>query len=381
MARRLAGDDRYDLVALCDRNLGKLRFFQEQTGLEKIPGYASVQACLSQCDVDAVAVTTPDHTHTEVAVPALEANKHVFVEKPLDISLSACQALIEADRRAGGKTFVGHNLRYAPVYAAIRDLIAAGEIGDVLTIQADEFYDGGRTYFRRWNRLRRYGGGLWVTKACHDFDILHWLAGRAPIAVSAAAGLSYYRPRSDATLYCGECRYVDTCPDSFYVIKRRRGITGKLLSEVGAEFGDPRPDLCLFNSDKDTFDHGVAMVEFERGLLATYTCSVVAGFTERRIRVAGPKGTIDGVLGEATVTLRRRDPRATEEVPVRGASGGHGGADSLLFDAFHGFVRGVERPRVQLEEAMVAVVLGLAARQSADEGRRVPVAELSAGRA
>ena len=63
-------------------------------------------------------------------------------------------------------------------------------VGRVLTVQADEFYDGGRGYFRRWNRLRSEGGGLWLTKASHDFDLLYWLSGRtAPLDLDVHAQL------------------------------------------------------------------------------------------------------------------------------------------------------------------------------------------------
>jgi predicted dehydrogenase len=376
MAARLARDERYELVALCERNLPKLDHFKRERGLDHIPGYASIEECIDQEVFDAVAVTTPDGTHAEVALPALAAGKFVFLEKPLDITAQACRRIIEADAQAGGRTFVGHNLRFAPVYVKAKELVDRGEIGDVLTIQADEFYDGGRTYFRRWNRLRAVGGGLWITKASHDFDLLHWFAGQQPVSVHAFAELSYYRPREGAALYCADCQWIDSCPDSFYLIKRRRGLEGKLLSEVAAEHGDPRPDLCLYNSDKDTFDHGIATVEFEGRIIGTYTCNVVAGFTERRLRIAGTKGAIDGVLGGDHLTLRRRDPSATEAIPLDVGAGGHGGADQYLFDAFHAFTQGLDQPKVKPQEAMVAVLMGLAARSSSDEGRRVRIGEL-----
>jgi predicted dehydrogenase len=344
--------------------------------LDHIPGYDSIAECLDNVDLDAVVVTTPDNSHAECAVPALRAAKYVFVEKPLDVTQEACQEIIRADEAAGGRTFVGHNLRFAPVYRAVKELVDDGTIGEVLSLQADEFYDGGRTYFRRWNRLRRFGGGLWITKSCHDFDILHWLAGRAPLSVHAYAELSYYRPRQDAALYCADCAMVDTCPDSFYVIKARRGLTDRLLSEVAADYGDPRPDLCLYNSDKDTFDHGMATIEFEDGVLATYTCSVVAGFTERRIRVSGTKGTIDGTLGGDVLVVRGRDPSTVREVALGSGRGGHGGGDRAIFQAFHHFAQGQRGPQVRPQEAMVAVLMGLAARRSADERRRVTIAEL-----
>jgi len=374
-AKKLADDPQYDLVALCDILEGKLDYFKSKYELPDTPGYTSIEACLAAEDLDAVVVTTHDGAHADVVVPALEAGKFVFVEKPLDVTEERCRAIVEADHKAGGKTAVGMNLRFAPFYAAVKKLLDEGAVGRVLTIQADEFYDGGRTYFRRWNRLRSFGGGLWITKASHDFDLLYWLAGANPVSVYAVDKLTHYKPRDDAPLYCADCPRRDECPDGFYAIKKRRNVTEKLLSEVAAEHGAPRPDLCLFNSDKDTFDHGIVTVEFDNEALGTYTCNVVAGFTDRRLRVSGTEGTLEGSLGGKTVLVRKRDPNSAEEVPLELLGGGHGGGDRLLYEEFYEFIKGRGEPRVRPAEGMVAVLMGLAANRSADDKRRVEMSE------
>lgn len=365
-------DPNYELVALCEGIGGKLDFYKKSKDLEHIPGYGSLAECLENEEFDAVVVSTPDGHHAEVVIPALEAGKYVFVEKPLEVTEEKCRAIVEADKKAGGKTFVGFNLRFAPVYVKVKELIDQGAIGDILTIQADEFYDGGRTYFRRWNRLREIGGGLWVTKASHDFDIIYWMAGQKPVSVYALAELSYYKQRDDVPLYCGDCPEKDTCCDGFYFIKKGEI---ELLSEAAAEHGAPRPDLCLFNSRKDTFDHGIATVQFENGVFATYTCNVVAGFSNRRIRISGTKGTIDADLHGQKIILRKRDPSETMEIPVGGAGGGHGGAGIFILKNFYEFVKGLREPRVRPDEAMVAVLMGLAASRSGDESRQVKMCE------
>jgi predicted dehydrogenase len=374
-AKKLRAEPGFNLVALCEKNPGKLAFFQQQEGISDLPGFANFADCLTQIDFEAVVVTTPDGHHAEIVLPALAAGKYVFVEKPLEISVEKCRAIIDADAAAGGKTWVGFNLRFAPVYVKIKELIDRGVLGKILTIQADEFYDGGRTYFRRWNRLREVGGGLWITKACHDFDLLCWLAGETPLALNAFDGLNYYRPRADATLFCADCPHNETCPDSYFGIKRREGVTEKLLAEVGAEFGDPRPDLCLFNSDKNTFDHGIASVEFNHGILGTYTCNVVTGFSDRRIRVSGTRGTVDGSLETGKLRLQRRDPSGVEEIDAAAETAAHGGGDNYIFQSFRNFILGADSPCVRPAEAIIPVLLGLAANRSSDEKRRVALTE------
>lgn len=358
----------FELVGLVDQSPGKLDFIVQDKQLGPIKRFSNLPEALQGVDCDAVAVFTHDAAHADLVVPALKAGKHVFVEKPLDVKEEKLQAIIDADRHAGGRTFVGFNLRYAPVYQTVHRLIQEGAVGKVLTIQADEFYDGGRTYFRRWHRLRSVGGGLWITKACHDFDLLYWMAGANPVSVYASASLDHYRPRSDAAMHCRDCDLNKTCPDRYEKLISPTSRPGKLNAITEKETGQ-KPDLCLFNSSKETFDHGVATVTFANHVIATYTVNVVAGFTNRLMRIGGTKALIDADLVAGTVTLRRRDPSGEEQVPVPTGQGSHGGADGQVFPNFAAFIRGQAPGHryVAPPEAAVAVRIGLAATKSSDE--------------
>lgn len=358
-----------DIIALCDRIRAKAEWAIREYGLCDAKAFDSIEKMLSSIDCDAVIIATADAHHAEAAVPALEAGKYVFLEKPLDTTLAGCRAIIEADEKAGGKTFVGFNLRYAPVYETLKAQVDAGAIGKVLTIQADEFYNGGRTYFRRWNRLRSEGGGLWITKASHDFDLLAWFAGTRPRQIYAAAEKTYYVPKAEAAMQCRHCKLQEACPD-------RALKEAPAFDRLTEEHDGPPYDLCLYNADSDTFDHGIATVHFEDGIIATYTCNVVVGFEDRRMRVSGTKGTMDGHLAGEMVILRRRDPSETIEVPLcSDVSDGHGGADGRMLDQFLRFVRGIALPKCRPAEAAIAICMGLAATRSSDEHRAINMDE------
>jgi predicted dehydrogenase len=356
-----------ELVGLCDLYPSRMDYVKEYYNLGDIPCFTDINQCLTGVKCDAVLIFTPDGTHAEVAIPALQAGKFVFLEKPLEITHEKCQDIIDADIAAGGKTYVGFNLRHAPVYKKIKELIDAGVLGRMLTIQADEFYDGGRTYFRRWNRLREKGGGLWITKACHDFDYIQWLAGAEAEYVSASSALTYYKPKKDAAQYCGDCKLADNCPDAFAwygVNKLAENVCDYLKS--AEKDGMPRLDLCLYNSDKDTFDHGIAIVRFARDIIATYTVNVVAGFTNRTIRISGTEATVDGDLDTREIVIRYRDPSKEERFTVAEVTGGHGGADKFILPDFIAFIRGEKNAKISPCEAYKGVKIGLAARDSAD---------------
>jgi predicted dehydrogenase len=357
-----------EITAVCDRYIRRAAYIVQQCQLTGTRVFDDIGPLLAAVECDAVMVTTTDAHHAEVVVPALKAGKFVFCEKPLETTARKCKAIIAADHQAGGKTFVGFNLRYAPVYARVKQIIDSGALGDLLTIQADEFYDGGRTYFRRWNRSRAEGGGLWITKASHDFDLLYWFAGAKPLEVQAMAAKTYYVPKAEAAMQCRHCRLEATCPD-------RAPREAPALVQIREESGGEPHDLCLYNAPSDTFDHGIATVAFERSILATYTCNVVAGFSDRRIRVAGTKGTIEGCLSGTTLTLYKRDPSACIQVPVDVDLGiSHGGADADVQESFFRFVRGEAEPKCRPADAITPVCLGLAATLSGDTHRAVSMA-------
>jgi len=357
-----------EITALCDRYIKRAEYMAQQCNLTSARIFTDVNELLRSVACDAVMVTTSDAHHAEVVVPALQAGKFVFCEKPLETTVKGCKAIIAADRQAGGKTFVGFNLRYAPVYAKVKQVTDSGVLGDILTIQADEFYDGGRTYFRRWNRFRSEGGGLWITKASHDFDLLYWFAGAKPLEVFATAQKTYYVPKAEASMQCRHCKLESTCPDR---APREASALVRIREEAG---GEPH-DLCLYNAPSDTFDHGIATVTFERGIMATYTCNVVAGFSDRRIRVAGTKGTIEGCLSGKSLTLYQRDPSARSEVPIDvDLRISHGGADADVQESFFRFVRGEAEPKCRPQDAITPVCMGLAATLSGDTHRAVGMA-------
>src|SRR5690606_9414694 len=105
-----------------------------------IPIFSSLEDALQAVACDAVVVATPDGYHVEPVCTALRYGVYVYVEKPLAITLEDCLTIVRADEAVGRRTMVGFNLRFAPLYRRLRQLIVDGAVGRLLTIQADEFY-------------------------------------------------------------------------------------------------------------------------------------------------------------------------------------------------------------------------------------------------
>jgi predicted dehydrogenase len=321
--------------------------------------------------VDAVFVTTHDAAHAEPAVAALNAGKHVFCEKPLATSLEACDAIIEAAGNAPGIFYLGMNLRHGPVHEKLHEIRFSGRLGKLLTIETNEYYYGGRTYFRRWNRLREFGGGLWITKTCHDFDLLNWISGGNAVRIFGLSSLSHYRSKPGAAAYCRICDLKTQCPD-YYEVSDEKGTGAQAALWLTEQHTGQKRDVCLYNSDKDTFDNAMALVEFDNDVRATHTCNVVSARETRQMRLMGTEGAAEGDMDEGTVTVWKRHTKEKETFDLRERmTSGHGGADdSIMQDFFHCCHTGA-KPRSSWEDGRRSVAMGLAARESCDTGEVV----------
>ncbi len=324
---------------------------------------------------DALIICTPDYAHVEPAVTALSSNIHVFCEKPMATSLKDCDKIISVARKSTAIFYLGFNLRHSPMHDTMHQLITSGRLGKITTIEANEYYYGGKTYFRRWNRLEKFGGGLWLTKACHDFDLLNWMAGADPQTVYAVASLSHYRKKPGAATLCRNCKFQYECPDYFDICNEGSSEWDELWRQIRIETekqgGEPA-DLCLFNSDKDTFDNGIAVVTYKNDIRATYTVNVLASRSTRQMRVIGTEGTAEGDMenGSIEVTERHTNRKYTYDLRTLMA-GGHGGADDrMILDFLHTCYTG-KKPKSSWAEGRRAVELSLAARESSAKGKIV----------
>jgi predicted dehydrogenase len=143
-----------------------------------VAGYRDL---LARDDVEVVSVCGPNFVHREIAVAAAEAGKHVWVEKPAGRDLADAQAIADAVHAAGVQSAVGFNYRNVPAVEAARDLIAAGDIGDVETVSvrllAD--YAAHPDGALSWRFDPAFAGtGVLGDLASHGLDLARYVAGQ-----------------------------------------------------------------------------------------------------------------------------------------------------------------------------------------------------------
>ena len=195
LARNVAACPKATLAALCDSALAAVA----RVGL-RFPG--NIKRCtdlnqvLADPAIEAVLIATPSGLHHRHALAALEARKHVFVEKPLAMTSAEARELIRAARNQDRTLMVGHTFLYNNIVHEVKRRIDSGELGKV-------YY----AYSQRLNlgRFRRDSDVLW-TLAPHDLSILNYLFDGRPSRV-AARGRAFIHANGVAELAFADLEY------------------------------------------------------------------------------------------------------------------------------------------------------------------------------
>lgn len=330
----------------------------------------NVSEALADDTVDVVFVTVPDHLHREVAEPAFDAGKHVFLEKPLATNASDAIAILSAWHRSGRILQLGYVLRQAPFYAAIRKVVQDGLLGSVRVANLSEQLDvrHGGSFMRRWHASSRFSGGMLVHKGCHDLDILCWVLDAMPRRVSSFGGLDSFA-REPPAAFCSQCAERETCPYVDSGLHERR---------VPAEAADPTAyglDRCVFHPDKDIVDNQVVSFELNNGTRGSFSLTMQGPVrSERRISLVGDLGTLDGTFEDGRFVVMFTDRSREPYAWMRDARsrGGHGGGDRVtMLEFLNACVDRAAPPVTSSEEAIRGLVFALAAERARTSGKVV----------
>lgn len=178
LIRNFRSSEAWDLRVVCDLDTSRAeRVLGPRSGVDVT---ASLDDVLARDDVHAIAIATPARTHQEVALAALEAGMHVLVEKPLADSVASGTAMIELARERGLVLMADHTYCYTPAVLKIRELIGAGELGEILFIDSVRINLG----------LVQPDVDVFWDLAPHDLSILDFVlpGGLVPDQVAAHGG-------------------------------------------------------------------------------------------------------------------------------------------------------------------------------------------------
>jgi len=159
-----------EVVAIADTNLKSANEVAGKFGITSV--FLNYMDVIKHPDVEAVVICSPTDTHAKYIVDAAKAGKHIFCEKPVDLSLEVIKVAIAAAEKAGVKLMVGFNRRFDPNFLKIRQLVAEGKIGDphILKITSRDPAPPPPEY-------SAVSGGMFMDMTIHDFDMARYITG------------------------------------------------------------------------------------------------------------------------------------------------------------------------------------------------------------
>ncbi len=322
---------------------------------------------------DAVMIVTPNATHAELTELALRHRRHVFLEKPVATSWDEVRRIAEAAANAPDRLVLpGFVLRHSAFYRRVKEICAAGSLGRIAMIQADErlALEHSISYRRGWRRKVSATGGSMNEKCSHDLDILCWLKQpqAVPTAVFSAGGQFLFASRDDAPATCPQCD-DRSCPFRL-TPEKLCGAEGSFKRDLGDA------DRCVYHTDADVKTDQSATILFSDGSQAVFTMLMYSGRPGRNLLIHGTEGMLEGDYesGRISVHNYRTGGELNYSIPSRRW---HGGGDAMMLNDFFDSIDHDCAPISTLADGAAATRLALAADRSAEEKRLVPLDEFA----
>ena len=395
-----------ELVGLCDRNQSRmdLRNRELPEAHAQVPTYLpdEFDRMVAEAKPDVVIVTSVDATHSDYIVRAMQLGCDVVTEKPMTTDEKRCTQILKTARKTGRKLQVTFNYRYSPPRSQVKEMLDAGAIGDVRSVDFHWMLDTrhGADYFRRWHRRRENSGSLLVHKATHHFDLVNWWIGARPVEVFAFGRRSFYTPQTAEEVFglqgrserCHTCQVHQRCPFHLDLAANER--LSRMYLQCEHEDGYFR-DRCVFSEQIDIWDTMNVSVRYDSGATMSYSLNAFMPMEGYTITFNGARGrlehracentyisgdgTVPGELekGKVSITLIPAF-KQPQDVEVRTGRGGHGGGDVVLLDDV--FLPDTPadplRRKAGRLDGACSILVGVAAYHSIDKGRPVKLTDL-----
>ena len=323
---------------------------------EDVPAFDSVAAMLAETKPDLYCVMSPNRFHLDQIRAGLESDvPHIFTEKPVVVSIPETMELARLLAEHGGasRLMVGLVLRYSQHMVDLRAAMAAGALGRIASLEANEHIGPyhGAFFMRDWRRMTGHSGGFMLEKCCHDLDLYNMITGSRPAKVASFGGrrsfLPEYAPASNSE---AEIFHVKT--------------------SVWDSVDDP------FRSDGDIVDFQTAILSYESGASLAFHTNLNVPDEHRRFCVIGAQGMAEGDFVRGFLKVTRRDGTVfadhdyTQGDPAKASA--HYGADHMMIADIAAYLQGQsDSLPVSIVDALEAGVAALALDEARARGEVV----------
>jgi len=168
-----------ELVAIADHDDNAVQRFTSTAGHHHpVRSYRDYEELLAQPDIDAVVIASPNARHAEHAIAAAQAGKHIYLEKPMAITLPDCRKIAEAVRAAGVKCAMGYHRRLNPLVQYAQGLSTEGKLGALVLAESDYIHHiPGDWVIWEWLGKEEIAGSLIHAGVGHNIDLLRFFCG------------------------------------------------------------------------------------------------------------------------------------------------------------------------------------------------------------
>jgi len=195
------------VAAICDTNpdvkqaaqeaVGNIEGAAQEINFDKLKIYSDFDTMLAEADLDAVSIALPTHLHADFSTKALAAGIHVLCEKPMALSLEACDRMMGAAEKSGKILQIGHCVRFWPEYAKAQEIVQSGKYGPVRAATLQRLSAPPTWSVDGWLDNEKLSGSVALDLHIHDTDYVLYLLG-TPSAVHSSAVRA---PKTQSMLY------------------------------------------------------------------------------------------------------------------------------------------------------------------------------------
>ena len=246
--------DGLDLVAVCDTVAERAAEAGRQWD---VPHFTSYDRMLAESGADIVTIATPSGLHPALGIAAAQAGKHVITEKPMAISLTGADALVQACDKAGVQLFVIKQNRLNPPIQLLKRAVDRGRFGRIYMANCTVHWARPQEYYDQapWRGTWEFDGGAFMNQASHYVDLVQWLMGPVESVVAKTATLG---------------RRIETEDSGVAILKFRSGALGTIEVTMLAYPRNLEGSITLLGEKGSAKVGGTAVNKIEHWQFAEY---------------------------------------------------------------------------------------------------------------
>jgi predicted dehydrogenase len=379
-----------EVVGVAEPNPARREAFVKEYDLKSNIYHTWQEAFTQEKFADAAIICTTDRDHFRPFVAAEKRGYHILLEKPIATNIKDCKKIAAISEESEQVTAICHVLRYSPYFIKIKEIVSSGALGEIACInhlEAIGHKHFAHSYVRGNWRKKGESGPLTLTKSCHDFDILNWLADSRCTKIGSFADLTHFKKEkapAGSSDRCIDCSVKNDCPYNAEQIYSNFNFSEWPTSVITDE---PTPEgllkalkngpygKCVYRSDNNVVDHQSTILKYKNQITASLT---ISAFTDgdivgkRFTRVMGSRGELWGDFESINVTDFVTGKKETINIEIKETDirGHHGGGDFGLVRDFLSSVNGQEGIS-RIEDGLAGHIQAFAADRSRKTGKMV----------